>query len=88
MFVDDMDAMDEIKREDQEEEDGEEPQNILTHNYEDYYKDNFKNEKGEMILEKGEAEEQDEKDEAEGKVQIDENAFAGEEDLEDLPDDI
>lgn len=88
MFVDDMDAMDEIKREDQEEENGEDQQNILTHNYEDYYKDNFKNEKGEMIGEKPEAEEEDDKIEAGDKVQIDENAFAGEEDLEDLPDDL
>ncbi len=88
MFIDDMDAMDEIKREDIEEENGEDQQKILTHNYEDYYKDNFKNEKGEMIGEKPEAEEDEEKNEADGKVQIDENAFAGEDDLGDLPDDL
>ena len=100
MFVDDLDAMDDIKREDQEEgeQDG---QVIITHNYEEYFQDNFrKNEKGEAVGQNA-VKEEDEEEEMEengngthadqGKlenVDIDENAFAGEEDLDDLPDDV
>lgn len=73
-----MDAIDEIEREDQEKpKEGEEAEKILTHNYEDYYNDNFKkNEKGEIVVQDGE------------KVEIDTEAFADEDDLDDLPDDI
>jgi hypothetical protein len=70
--------VDEIKREDQEDEGNDgtgEP--VLTHKFEDYYQDNFKkNEKGEEVNAAG------------AKVDIDADAFADEGDLDDLPDDI
>jgi len=78
IFTDDLDAIDEIKREDQEMvEDAGEGEKVLTHKFEDYYQDNFrKNEKGEDV----------QGDDA--KVEIDTDAFAGEGDLDDLPDDL
>lgn len=81
--------MDTIEREDRQQEEGEEKG--IVHNYEEYYKDNFrKNEKGETIAEEDEAAEAGD---AESKptseaVQIDAAAFDGEEDLDDLPDDV
>jgi len=97
MFVDDMDAAEDIKREDKEEDNPEENKNIITHKFEDYYADNFKkNEKGEIVQggddeedEKEEGTNADEKKKAEQKpVEVDEDAFAGEDDLDAIPDDI
>lgn len=78
IFTDDLDAVDEIAREDQEvvPETGE-GEKVLTHKFEDYYQDNFrKNEKGEVVKQEGD------------KVEIDADAFADEGDLDDIPDDI
>lgn len=78
IFTDDLDAVDEIKREDQEvDENAVEGEKVLTHKFEDYYQDNFrKNEKGEEIKA------------GEDKVEIDAEAFADEGDLDDLPEDM
>jgi hypothetical protein len=76
-----MDAVDEIKREDLEDDNPEDQKNMITHNYDDYYQDNFK---------KPGQDGQDEKagDTVQEKVEIDEGAFGDEDGLDDLPEDI
>lgn len=79
--------MDTIEREDQEVVEGE--AKGIVHDYDEYYKDNFrKNEKGETIPEEDEGMDEGEAKESTEGVQIDAAAFDGEEDLDDLPDDV